>query len=305
MKRVFLALILCWITVLSAQSLSQTLVGADDLSVGDRFKLELRASEDLRSVAVPDTMQNFRVLKWELKKETNQPDWINMTIVPLLPGSQSFPSLEVFPVNLTTPTMQTDRFRLNIVAVRDPADTLLVDLKPLEKYPLQLPWWLYWGLAGLALLGIALAFLIKPKTAPIEKPEQQDVPETAIPEPAWKIALTKLDALIAEELMLRGEQKQHHFRLSEILRQFLQRKYRFAAMEMSTSEIQWKTSRIHVASSYEVIGFLKYCDQVKFAKYQPEWEQADAAQNWLRNWLMAFEVDEAREKLSTAGGGDV
>ena len=304
MRKTTLLFILIFAGLLSLQGLTQNLVGADDLSIGDRFKLELRDGEDLRSVAVPDTMENFKVLQWKLMKEAQHPDWIEMTIVPLLPGSQSFPSLEVFPANLVTPSMHTDRFRLNIVAVRDQADTLLVDLKPLEKYPLQLPWWLYWALAGLALLVIALIYFVKPKAAPAEKPQKQEAPQPVIPDPAWKEALKKLDELIAEELMLRGEQKQHHFRLSEILRQFLQRKYRFAAMEMSTSEIQWVSSRIYVEAAPEVIGFLKYCDRVKFAKYLPGWEEADVVQSWLRQWLTAFEVEEAREKLSTTGGGD-
>lgn len=304
MRRATLLFILVFAVLTSLQALTQNLLGSDDLSVGDRFKLQLRDSEDLRSVAVPDTLESFKVLHWKLMKEARQPDWIEMTIVPLLPGSHSLPSMEVFPANLALPTMYTDRFRLNIVAVRDQADTLLVDLKPLEKYPLQLPWWLYWTLAGLALLTIALVFAIKPKPAQAPRPPKQESLEPRTVDPAWKVALKQLDELIAQELMLRGEEKQHHFRLSEILRQFLQRKYRFGAIKMSTSEIQWLTRRVYVEAAPEVIGFLKYCDRVKFAKYMPDWEEADIAQSWLRHWLTAFEVEEAREKLSSTGGGD-
>ncbi len=302
MKQLALVLLTLWVAWLGAEGLSQKLVDADDLSVGDRFGLELRADTDLKSVVVPDTLSVFQVLSAELVNPRQGPDWLKLTIVPLYPGSHSFPALEVRAADPAAAPLFSDRFRLNIIPVRVPADTLLVDIKPLEKYPFQLPWWLYILLPALALAGLLLALFYKKRPAPATEAPAAPVAPPA-PDPAWKLALNQLDALRAEELMLKGQAKQHHFRLSEILRQFLQRKYRFSAPEMSTAEIDWVTRRIHVDSAPEVISFLNYCDRVKFAKYLPGWDETSAAEDWLGGWLRSFEVEEARQKLA-GGGGD-
>ncbi len=303
MKKFLALLLVLWLALTAAEGLSQKLTGADDLSVGDRFELEIRHSTDLKSVVVPDTLTIFHVSGWKLQKEPRGQDWLKVTIVPLFPGSHSFPALTVMTADPAAEPLLTDRFRLNIIPVRAEADTLLVDLKPLRKYPFQLPWWLYPALLGLALAGILFALLRKPRPAKTAEPDPVRI-QPIVPDPAWKMALNSLEALRAEELMLHGRYKLHHYRLSEILRQFLERNYRFAALEMSTSEINWVTQRIRVDSAPEVVDFLRHCDRVKFAKYEPGQDETAAAEEWLRGWLRSFEVEEARRKIAQVGGGD-
>ena len=303
MKKCLALLIALWMMLTTAAGLSQKLVEADDLSVGDRFVLEIRHDTDLKSVAVPDTLTRFHVLGWQLQKVPRGNDWLKVTIVPLYPGSHSFPALTVRTAEAASELLFTDRFRLNIIPVRAEADTLLVDLKPLRKYPLQLPWWLYPLLLALAVAGILIVLLRKPR--PTKTPDPEPVAaQPAPPDPAWRMALARLDELRAEGLMLHGHYKLHHYRLSEILRQFLERKYRFGALEMSTTEINWVTQRIRVDSAAEVIDFLRLCDRVKFAKYVPGSEETANAEEWLRSWLRSFEVEEAQRKLAQAGGGN-
>ncbi len=304
MKKWMPLLILLWIGLLGAQGLSQKLTGADDLSVGNRFELEIRSDQALKSVVVPDTLTIFHVLNWKLMEDRPGKDWLKVTIVPLFPGSHSFPSLEVRPADSAAEPLFTDRFRLNIIPVRAPEDTLLVDIKPLQKYPLQLPWWLYYLLAGLAAAVLLILLLHKTRQTEPTAEETEKPLMPLVPDPAWRIALRSLEGLIAEEMMFNGRHKLNHYRLSEILRLFLERKYRFAALEMSSSEIEWVSQRIRVDSAPELNAFLQYCDRVKFAKYEPTWEETLAANDWLRAWLRSFEVEEARQKMATTGGGD-
>lgn len=304
MKKLLGLLVALWMGLLGAEGLDQKLVGADDLSVGDRFVLEIRAETDLKSVVVPDTLTVFHIPGWEVIEDRLGANWLKVVIVPLFPGSHSFPSLEVKPADPAAGPLFTDRFRLNIIPVRAEADTLLVDIKPLEKYPFQLPWWVYLLLVALAAAGMLFVILYKPRPAKSAEIDGEKPPVPIVPDPAWKMALSSLDALIAEELMYHGEHKLHHYRLSEIMRQFLERKYRFSALEMSTSEIDWVTRRIRVDSALEVVAFLQHCDRVKFAKYTPSWEETQEAEDWLRAWLRSFEVEEARLKIASVGGGD-
>jgi hypothetical protein len=285
-----------------ALSLAQSLVDADDLSVGDRFRLEIKADAPLRQALVPDTLASFHVLSAE--KPGKGPDGygLALTIVPLLPGTQSFPSLEVIPEVPDGQRHFTDRFRVKVIPVRAEGDTALADIKPLEKYPMQLPLWAY-GLA-LALIAAGILFLLlnRSRQAVAAKTEPEPEQAPAIPDPTWKLALQALDELRAEGLTGRGEYILHHYRLSMILRQFLEKKYRFAAGEMTTSEILWTTRRVWVDNAPEVLSFLRYCDKVKFAKYPPTHEEVWQAEEWLRGWLKSFEVMEAQQKLEGGGG---
>lgn len=304
MKKLLLLLIALWTGLLVAEGLTQKLLDADNLSVGNRFQLEIRADVNLKSVVVPDTLTIFHVVGWQKVEGKQSPDWLKVTIVPLFPGSHSFPMLEVRPADSAAESFYTDRFRLNIIPVRAEADTLLVDIKPVEKYPFQLPWWLYYLLFGLALAMLLIVLFHKPRPPKPAAEVTPKPPMPSVPDAAWKMALSSLEELIAEELMFGGQYKLHHFRLSEIMRVFLGRKYRFGALEMSTSEIDWVTQRIRVDEAGDVISFLKYCDRVKFAKYEPSLEETYQAEDWLRNWLRSFELEEARQRMSTVGGGD-
>jgi hypothetical protein len=272
--------------------------------VGDRFTLDIVADFSINRVVVPDTLTSFKVLSSErMTKGTDKP-WFKLTIVPLLPGSHSFPSLEVEPVMADGQTYRTDRFRVNVIPVRAEADTLLRDIKPLQKYPLQLPPAAYVGLI-LALLALIVWILLlyrrkKEPGAFAEAPAQ----EQAAPDPAWKVALRELEELIGEELIGKGEYIRHHYRLSMILRSFLEKKYRFAAVEMTVSEIRRALLRVKVERDHEVLRFLVYCDKAKFARYQPPADEVRSMEEWLRDWLSGFEVLEARKLMEEAGKPD-
>ncbi len=304
-RLVLWCLLVVWVCGLGAGVLSQSLEGADDLSVGDRFQLNIVGDFSINRVIVPDTLTNFHVLKSERISRGTDKAWFQLTIVPLLPGSHSFPALEVEPVIPDGQSYRTDRFRLNIIPVRAENDTLLVDIKPLSKYPLQFSTWVYILLLVLFVLLIISFVLLSRKRAAQPEPVPVEAPaEVKIPPPAWKLALQKLDELLAEELVAQGETVLHHYRLSMILREFLESKYRFSAVEMTTSEIKRALQSLRVERDSEVKLFLSYCDQVKFARHTPKMEEIESAQDWLRSWLQSFEVLEAQQLMAAEGGGN-
>lgn len=58
------------------------------------------------------------------------------------------------------------------------------------------------------------------------------------PRPAHEIALAALDALQSEQLPAQGKMKEFYFRLSEIVRAYLEKRYGFGALEMTSDEIR-------------------------------------------------------------------
>lgn len=58
------------------------------------------------------------------------------------------------------------------------------------------------------------------------------------PRPAHVIALAALDALQSEQLPAQGKMKEFYFRLSEIVRAYLEKRYGFGALEMTSDEVR-------------------------------------------------------------------
>jgi hypothetical protein len=86
------------------------------------------------------------------------------------------------------------------------------------------------------------------------------------------IALRELDGLAELKLWQQGEFKHYYTRLTEIIRQYMERRYGIPAMEMTSREIHqaWATSgedREDLAGNLDLL--LNLADLVKFAKEKP------------------------------------
>jgi hypothetical protein len=93
------------------------------------------------------------------------------------------------------------------------------------------------------------------------------------PDPAHVIALRELDRLRDEQLWQKGEIKNYYTRLTEILRQYLENRYRVFSLEMTTAETLealLKTGFKKDASFNQLKTILTGSDLIKFAKYNPE-----------------------------------
>lgn len=283
MKRLLLSL-LCLIGALNA-SVTQSLSGADSLSIGDSFALEIRTDFTLQEVVVPDTLKDFRMLRSQLKQSA-EGSFASLQIAVLNTGALSFPKLDLKHSNPNLGEQSTDAFRVHVLAIRAESDTLLRDLKAPMKYPFELPFWLYL-LLGLICLGIAIYLLIKAmrkpaQAKPVPLPKATPV---APPIPAWKKALVRLEELRLSGLA-EGDILAYHYRLSAILREYLEEQYRFNAMEMTTSEIRHQLRKWKELSFGDALSILDYCDTVKFAKVQPSAEQITLQTQALQLYLM-------------------
>jgi hypothetical protein len=93
------------------------------------------------------------------------------------------------------------------------------------------------------------------------------------PDPAHVIAFRELEKLKQEQLWQKGEIKHYYTRLTEILRQYLENRYRVFSLELTTNETLdalVKTGFKKDASYNKIKTVLLGADLVKFAKYNPE-----------------------------------
>lgn len=291
MVEVILLLLLLLPGMLSA-ALTQSLEGADSLKVGDPFTLRIEGDFPIGKVIIPDSLSNFAIVANKAADKAKQ-SWI-IEIVPLSTGALSFPRLQLIPADPERETSYTDGFRVYVLSVLAEGDTLLRDIKPLERYPLQLPLWSY---ILLLLLAIALAlYLILRKAEKPEAPKPIAIPKPeTIKRSAWQEALAELEILLHKGLLEKEAWLELYFGLSEILRSFLENEYHFGAMEMTVSEISSVLQQNHISSKAEIQDFLQFCDLVKFAKAEPDIRSTEVRIQWLRNYLCSF--------MGTSNGG--
>lgn len=91
-------------------------------------------------------------------------------------------------------------------------------------------------------------------------------------EPAHLIALRELDALKESKLWQRNEYKMYYTRLTEIIRNYIERRFNIPAMEQTTYDIlqAWKKTGYDDRNLYDILKqLLNLADLVKFAKEKP------------------------------------
>ncbi len=94
--------------------------------------------------------------------------------------------------------------------------------------------------------------------------------------PPHEVALEALERLERSPLLERGEVKEFHIQASDILRTYVEGRFRVAALEMTTVDILRSLERIG-AEPPLVEGFRNFldpCDLVKFAKTRPSTENS-------------------------------
>jgi len=148
----------------------------------------------------------------------------------------------------------------------------------------------------LALLLIALVIwwwrrrrkrLPTPEVAPIPAPRMAP----------HEIALEALARVEASDLLQRGEVKEYHVRVSEVVRAYVEGYYRVPALEMTTREVLAGLDRVgvHGAPIDHLESFLDRCDLVKFAKLRPSSEASQAMLTLARVF-----VEETRPRIGEA-----
>ncbi|MCB5255660.1 MAG: hypothetical protein LHW58_08460 [Candidatus Cloacimonetes bacterium] len=287
MKKLISMVLLSLCMTLLLGRVTQNLVGADSLSIGTPFSLVIKTDFPLSEVVIPDSLSEFRVLDTQIKQHA-QGSEARLKIVPLRVGALSFPKLKLKAKGLFQSGASTDGFRVYVLATRALADTLLRDIKPAMRYKGEVPFWLYLiiflSCLVLATILIVMAFnkkaAAKPAAKPIIVPPKKIVP-------FYLQALRKLDELESSGLA-ESDILAYHYRLSMILREFLEHRYQFSAMEMTIMEI---SDALLVNCPEQAEAFLKilrYCDMVKFAKLLPSPEQIQLQTQALRLCLMKY-----------------
>lgn len=170
-------------------------------------------------------------------------------------------------------TIFTDPLLLQVSTVTVDTTQAIKDIK--EPYEQTYTWidWLkdnmliVWISLG-AILVIVIFFLIIRYTRKV-KPVMVEVEIPKIP--AHIIAFEKLDKLKTENLWQSGKLKLYHSQLTDILREYIENRFKIQALEQTTDEILSGFKRVAIddESKSKLKQVLILADLVKFAKEQP------------------------------------
>lgn len=178
-----------------------------------------------------------------------------------------------FIINSDTNGVSTNALLLTVGTVAVDTTLSIKDIKP--PYSENYTWidWLkdhtyvvYGALAAILAVVIAIYLIrhfrkIPPPTVEVEVPKV----------PPHVIALEKLDKLKSEKLWQDGKLKLYHTTLSEIIREYIENRFKIQAMEQTTDEILYgfRNVAIDEDSKAQLKQLLILSDMVKFAKEQP------------------------------------
>ena len=142
--------------------------------------------------------------------------------------------------------------------------------------------WFFWGL-NIILLTIILYLLWK-----YRKKNHPNHIKDEIVLSAHEIALRELDKLKNKGLLQSGDAREHFFKLSEILRRYLGKRYLFPALDWTTEEITAyfkNQEKIELPTQTEANRILNKSDLIKFAKAKalPETDEIESVRTFIKS----------------------
>ena len=171
-------------------------------------------------------------------------------------------------------TFRTNRIALKVMPVN--VDTLRTvhDFKPVEQPPFKIYDWLpdfitdYYWVYFLLLLLVALALVVyilwkKREKLPFIAPKPQL--------PPYEEAIMRLNELKERKLWQSGQEKSYYTELTDILRNYIDRRFGINAVEMTSSQLlSILRSHEEAKGVYAYMNqILEIADFVKFASYRP------------------------------------
>jgi len=286
MKKLFIGIILLLLCEpLFAEPVNlEVKVDRDKITIGDKIKYEVIVEYDNGVEIEPYTagknLGEFEIkdYKIEVPQKIKSGRLISRaiyTIATFTTGEFTIPGLKIKYKDLDKQEKEisSNEIKIKVESVK-PGPNDKDDIRPLAgpaEIKGALPAWVF-VVFILLIAGIAVFVYLKKKK---EKEEKPALP----PAPAEEIARDALSALKEAKLIEKGLIKEYYIRLSDIIRTYIENKYRIFAMDRTTWELfqEMRSKRIERSHVDKINYFFEDCDMVKFAKYTPIQKEIEEA----------------------------
>ncbi|MCR5298609.1 MAG: DUF4381 domain-containing protein [Paludibacteraceae bacterium] len=205
-------------------------------------------------------------------------------------------------------SMQTEPLSIKINTVE--VDTLkndIKDIRPVYSMPIQWGRIILYVLLALALIAggyFAYRYWKNRRKGAVVKDEEE------VPVDPYTYAIDNLNRIKSEKVWQQGKVKEFYTDVTDVLRQYLQYRYRIDAMEMTSEQIVEAFSRSSEGKDGEstvlIRKILELSDLVKFAKWTPTFNEHEIALSEAYDFVehtkqILQEVEEAGEKAGARG----
>lgn len=283
MQRLCLAVVFCLLQLQMAVAqdiVARAQVDTNKILIGKPVELVLQLSQP-KNVSIDwpliiDSVGGMEIIKF------TPPDTLKVDDPSVLLRSQTFiitsfdsgvfviPSLTFkYKLNGNDKVITTETDPLEIEVFTVPVDTTkeIRDIRPIEEAPFDMKW-VWYGLGALVIITLVIALIVwgMKKRKPVAAGPA--VVELVIP--PHIAALEALVALEEERVWQNGQVKLYYTQLTDILRTYIEKRYSFSTLELTSDEIlsHAAVKSISGSSREELEKILRLADLVKFAKWQ-------------------------------------
>lgn len=255
------------------------------LTVGDRFELSFTVSSPVKSLVTGPLADSMGVFVVADEKRTTRvradhdESTYRLSVAGFQPGTHPLPPF-VFLVQSgsRTDTLKVDTASVTIASVLPEKMKDINGLAPPETFPN----WLLWIIPGALVLLALLAWLTVRLVRRLRTLNESAQPKL----PPWEEALQALDALPWREWLETGQVKRYYYALSEVLKRYMERRFEFDAAEQTTTEMLASMRAYKTPMRDEVARFFSRSDLVKYAKSVPATDEAEAAIEQVREFVI-------------------
>jgi hypothetical protein len=237
-----------------------------------RFEIETNAGEKVVVPLLTDSSVKGIDIIQRLKADsvTKSKTVFNMLVTSFDSGTHVFPALPFVISNGSgrNDTVYSDSLRIEVSLIPTQGDKI-ADIKGPEKMPFSfsevIPY-IIGVLIGIAIIACLLWIYLRWKN---KKPL---LPSFSKPELPHVRALRLLNDLQSQKLWQKGQVKEYHSQLSDILRTYLEERFDLQTLEQTTSDVLYEiSSRPDIRPYFDEIRFvLETADLAKFAKLTPD-----------------------------------
>lgn len=274
-----LFLFLLFVTPVFSQEISvKAFTDSSDYLIGDHINFTLSVTySDNVNIITPffrDSLKQFEIIK-ELSAEKKKTDDKNEIVYSFVLSYFDSAEVKIPPIKIFYRTnsdtafksVQSDSLSIRIHKLKVNVEEDIKDIKPPVRIPFDWISLIIWILLSAILLAV-IYFLYKKY---FRKKVTEQVSKPVIVLPPHEEALMKLDQLDREQLWQKGFVKEYHSRITEIIREYFEKRFGLPALELPTSEQLELLKRIPDAKEIYSLteSFLSNADLVKFAKFVP------------------------------------
>lgn len=281
------------------------------ITIAETFLLEFEAAVgpgyEVRMPKVDKALENFGIVGTEnlgnkLDENNNVVSRYRYKLEPFLSGTFQIPAFKFEFYDVNSPDdkkyeITTEPIGIEVASLlgEQRAELKIADIEGVVEMPAKPSYWWIWVLCAAVVIAAA-GFWVHVRHKRIKE-------LVRIFKPAHEIAYERLQALVRQDLVKAGKIKEFYERLSDILRHYIEHRFNLKAPERTTEEFLAELPSVGVLAKpeQERLGeFLRHCDLVKFAKYNPTAEQIQKTFDLVKDFIETTKSDEKKIDVTEA-----